>query len=77
MADKEVAKEIFEGDNVCEGCSKLNTELRPVCTVYGMVGMAFREKAGYCPVVGRRASWRDDKPKVAKAVERIGQQKQK
>lgn len=71
-------KDDFEGDNVCEDCPKLDySKNMLLCTVYPSVGMAYRQRVGHCPVVGRWANWRTDKPKpVLTLKQRLGQQKQ-
>jgi len=75
----DVPEDNFDGDNVCDDCPKLDyTQNMLLCTVYSPSGMAYRQRVGQCPVVGRWATWRTDKPKpVVSLRQRLGQQKQK
>ena len=69
-----IIKNDFEGDDVCEGCPKIE---RGFCIVYSLDGSLYRSKVGYCPISGRYASWREDKPVKVLDKKRVGQGKTK
>lgn len=65
----------FKGDNVCKNCYKLNDKGN--CTAYRPEGMVRWQKMGNCPLSGRWADWREDKPKEIIKKRRVGQGKTK
>ena len=64
-------------ENICVDCPKIINIEEGVCSVYSIEGMAYRNRMGYCPVVDKYATWRDDQPKVEVKKVLVGQQKQK
>jgi len=68
----------FKGDNVCHECPRLRSNSKNEdCSVYTPPGKKFRQDVGHCPVVGRWADWREDKPVITEKKARVGQGKTK